>query len=164
MSTEFCPLPAHTRSIESLPNEPLEHVLSFIPMDEPVEYHTPNRAFLPQAIAPMHTSQTFRFVAISSKFWLQHAFHFAALVFDQLYTGREYYINRQTRVSRLCFLLFSIPELAQNLQRKTDWSINKAPEVLIHAVASLPSLEIARRVSLVDDSTLNFLLHRLSYC
>jgi hypothetical protein len=167
MSPKSRPLPAPTCSIESLPNEILERVFSLIPLDEPVEYHTTNgdRRLLSQVVALMHTSPTFRFVTMSSKFWLHYDFDFAALVPDRNHNPRgNYYLNPETRLNRLCYLLFSIPELARNLQRKTDWSINRAPEVILLALASLPFLEIARRVSLVDDSASNLLLHRLSYC
>jgi hypothetical protein len=63
-------------SIESVPNEILERIISFVPLDEPVEYRSANgdERYLSQVITLMHTSRAFRFVTMECKFWIDYDF------------------------------------------------------------------------------------------
>jgi F-box domain len=148
--------------IESLPNEILERIISFVALDDPVQYRSANgdTRYLSQVIALMHTSRAFRSVTMECKFWIDYDFDFADLVPD---IG-EHPLRPETRLNGLCYLLFSIPELARNLQRKTDWLINTAPEILFGAMASFPIVETARNVCLFNVWAPSLLLNRLSYC
>jgi hypothetical protein len=148
--------------IESLPNEILERIISFVPLRHPVEYRNANgdKRYLSQVITLMHASRAFRVVTMKCKFWIDYDFNFAALVPDR----GEHPLKCETRLNGLCYLLFSIPELSCNLQRKTDWLINTAPEILFGAMASFPIMETARNISLVHVWAPNLLLNRLSYC
>jgi hypothetical protein len=135
----------NTASINSLPNEILENVLRFIPMDSSVEYRTSEvTRVTSQVIALMNVSRTFRLVTLSSEFWLEPDFDVSSLFPDPLKQIRHPDVERWSH-------LFRLPEVARILERKTNWFISRWPQVLFYARTCLPLFETtARRVVLKD--------------
>jgi hypothetical protein len=118
---------------DKIPNETLDLIISFIPLDEFVSYRGPayQKLKLHQVVVLMHVSRRFRVTMQQHNFWLDTYFCFDSLV--------DHESSRQgRRVSSLCCTMFSDPYFLECLRRKTEWCFSTL-EVLFAIAACVPS-------------------------
>jgi hypothetical protein len=126
---------------ENVPNEVLDLIISFIPLNKSFAYKKDDTArAIHQIIALMHVSRQFRVAMIQHKVWHGIDFEFENLAaFPTYYKNRKHidqvfrtksqeiyrpvsHINLPIRITKLCTLLFSDSCFKETIKKKTRWT------------------------------------------
>jgi hypothetical protein len=116
---------APSSCFDNVPNEVLEHIISFIPWWEEViccgDYYGSYRT-VTQAMILMQVSRRFRLITQSSKFWRESDFYFEHL----LPWSDKRRPSAAARCASLVRVLFDDAYFKSCLRRKSDWNIRSA--------------------------------------
>jgi F-box domain len=142
--------------IDTVTDEVLERVLSFIPRSVDVKCGGENPRTLNQTLALMQVSRRFRRITQQSKLWLKPAFRF-----DSLIPGRPS-ASSPLRCARLVETLFQDPYFKTCLERKCAWFINSG--ALFSALRNITRIvDISSRLRLRVDPLSNAIPHLSLY-
>jgi hypothetical protein len=162
-------------SIADLPNEVLDHILSFVPKDtvvlcnlrELTQRRVPwirfnrHRRKVAQVMVLLQVSRRFRAATLQSKFWLEFGFDFRKLVVAPEPT--EWGHEPKHPVNKIIPILFQDDDFIRCLALKTEWAFPPGcKEVLLGICKHIPSFaQTARKLWICGYSTIGLVLNRL---
>jgi hypothetical protein len=154
---------ARTSPIERIPNETLAHIISFIPMDEFVEYCTEDGSerTIHQIIALLHVSRRFRQTMFQrDDLWHDMKFTFSSLAVPT----QDFYGDWvRDRDAPLCKALLGDTDFLDCIKEKKEWMF-ESMEVLSTIVDHVPSFKQSATTVVLRFDKIRDAFQRLDSC